>query len=51
MKLVVAGNILIVLWVTFNAIDSGFKGTLPEIVSYIFLMLLLGLNSYLLMKK
>ncbi len=26
----VAGNILFILWVSFNAIDDGFRGTLPE---------------------
>ena len=45
----VAGNILFVLWILRNGIDEGFRGTLPEIISYIALVLLLGLNTALLL--
>lgn len=43
----IAGNILFMLWITYNGINEGFKGTLPEKISYIGLMVLLGLNSVL----
>ncbi|MEZ5014713.1 MAG: hypothetical protein R2794_10520 [Chitinophagales bacterium] len=45
-----AGNILCILWILFNGIDEGFRGTKPEIISYICLMLLLALNSFLLIR-
>jgi len=44
---VILGNGLISLWVIYNAIDSGFAGTRYEIGSFIFLITLLILNSYL----
>ncbi len=47
----VAGNVVFMLWVTFNAIDSGFKGTIYEIVSGIGLVFLLALNLFLIIKK
>jgi hypothetical protein len=42
-----AGNILFVLWMLYNGIDDGFRGTAYQIMSYISLTLLLGLNSIL----
>ncbi|HEY2583023.1 MAG TPA: hypothetical protein VGI43_14515 [Mucilaginibacter sp.] len=45
------GNVLFVLWVSFNAIDEGFKGTLPEKFSYVGLMGLLAVNSFLILTK
>ena len=47
----VAGNIVFILWITFNAIDSGFRGTIYEIISGIGLIFLLTLNSVLITKK
>jgi hypothetical protein len=47
----VIGNVVFVLWIIFNAIDSGFKGTGPEKLSLTGLILLLALNSYLILKK
>ena len=47
----VTGNILFMLWITYNGINESFSGTLPEKVSYIGLMILLILNSYLLLRK
>jgi hypothetical protein len=47
--LAVAGNILFILWILYNGINEGFNGTVPEIISYIGLVLLLGLNSALLL--
>jgi hypothetical protein len=43
----ISGNVLFILWVTYNGINEGFRGTLPEKISYIGLMSLLALNSYL----
>ena len=45
----VAGNILFILWVSYNAIDDGFRRTLPEKVSYIVLMGLLATNIFLIL--
>ncbi len=49
--LAVAGNLLFILWITYNGINEGFKGTLIQIFSYIGLSLLLVLNSVLLLRK
>ncbi len=48
---VVAANILFILWILYNGMNEGWQGTPLEIVSYIGLILLLSLNSYLLLKK
>jgi len=45
----IAGNILFVLWMTFNALKEGFSGTIYEKISYAGLICLLALNSYLLL--
>lgn len=50
-SLAIVGNGLFILWITYNGINEGFSGTLPEIVSYICLVLLLGLNILLLSRK
>jgi uncharacterized protein YaaW (UPF0174 family) len=49
--LAVVGNALFVAWVAYNAIDSGFRGTLPEVVSAIALAVLLVLDSVLLLRR
>lgn len=49
--LTITGNILFILWVTFNGIDEGFRGTLFQKVSYIGLVILLVLNISLLLRK
>lgn len=49
--LIIAANILFVLWIVFNGIDSGFQGTIFEKLSFISLIVLLLLNSYILVKK
>jgi hypothetical protein len=46
----VAGNVLFILWVTYNGIDEGFSRTLVEKVSYAGLMLLLVLNTVLILR-
>jgi hypothetical protein len=42
------GNVLFILWITYNGIDEGFKGTPIQVVSYIGLVSLLSLNIVLL---
>ncbi len=39
-----AGNILFIIWISFNAIDEGFKGTLIQKLSGIGMVGLLILN-------
>ncbi|MCB9358025.1 MAG: hypothetical protein H6506_04235 [Calditrichaeota bacterium] len=50
-KLAIAANVLFVLWIFYNGLNEGWKGTPPEIASYVGLALLLLLNSYLLFEK
>jgi hypothetical protein len=47
----ILGDILFILWITFNGIDEGFKGTIYQKLSYIGLVLLLVLNIGLLNHK
>jgi hypothetical protein len=44
----IAGNMLFVLWILYNGINEGFRGTPVEIVSYVGLVVLLLLNAILL---
>lgn len=46
---VITGNILFIIWVTHNAMEAHFAGTIYEILSYIALTVLLLLNSFLLL--
>jgi len=46
-----AGNISFTLWILFNAMDEGFKGTLIEKLSAIGLIGLLALNCILLINR
>lgn len=46
-----AGNVIFVLWILRNGINEGFRGTMPEIASYIGLIFLLTLNTILLYRK
>jgi hypothetical protein len=48
--LAVIGNILFMLWITYNGINEGFAGTLPEKVSYVVLMGLLLINTVLILR-
>lgn len=47
----ISGNILFMLWVTFNGLKEGFSGTIYQKLSYIGLMGLLLINSFLLAAK
>jgi hypothetical protein len=45
----VFGDVLFILWVTYNGINEGFQGTPVQVGSYIGLVLLLTLNIVLLL--
>jgi hypothetical protein len=47
----IAGNMLFVLWILYNGMNEGFRGTRPEVISYIGLVLLLVFNSLLLIGR
>ncbi len=47
----ISGNVLFILWVTYNGINEGFRGTVPQKISYAGLMCLLLLNCYLIVAK
>ena len=47
----IGGNILFILWISFNAMDEGFSGTLIEKLSYFALVGLLLTNIVLLLIK
>jgi len=47
----IAGNILFVLWILYNGMNEGFRGTRLEVVSYIGLIALLVLNAVLLIGR
>lgn len=49
--LAMAGNMLFILWVTYNGIDEGFRGTIFQILLYIGLVGLLVLNTVLILRK
>jgi hypothetical protein len=42
----ITGNSLFVLWILYNGINEGFRGTTLEIISYIGLLALLTVNSF-----
>jgi hypothetical protein len=44
----IAGDVVFVLWVTYNGIDEGFRGTPVQMASFVGLIVLLGLNAALL---
>jgi len=49
--LVIIGNLIFILWITYNGIDEGFKGTIYQKISYISLITFLFLDIYLLTRK
>jgi hypothetical protein len=49
--LAILGNILFILWITYNGIDEGFKATAAQRVSYISLILLLCVNIALVYRR
>ncbi len=49
--LVIAGNILFMLWILYNGFQEHFQGTLPEKISYLVLIGLLLANTVLLFTR
>lgn len=49
--LAILGDVLFVLWISFNAIDEGFVGTIYQKLSFVGLVSLLILNIWLLFRK
>ncbi len=47
----ILGNVMFILWMTYNGIDENFKGTIYQKLSYIGLVSLLILNIGLLYRK
>ena len=47
----IAGNLLFILWVSFNAIKEHFSGTIYEKISYVALTALLITNCFLLIRS
>lgn len=47
----IVGDVVFMLWITYNAIDSGFVGRPAEIASWIGLLALLALNVVLLCRR
>jgi hypothetical protein len=45
------GNILFMLWISYNGLKEHFKGTVYEKLSYFGLMILLIINSFLILRK
>ena len=50
-RLAIIGNVVYILWVTYNGIDEGFSGGIVQTVSYIGFMVLLTLNIVLLRRE
>ena len=49
--LAIIGNVAFIAWIWINGIDEGFKATPLQLVSYLFLTVLLILNIYFLTHK
>ena len=45
----IAGNCIFILWILYNGLDEGFKGSLVEKFSYAALIALLAINAFLLL--
>ncbi len=50
-KIAITGNLVLFCWILYNGYNENFQGTRIEIVSYLVLMLLLLLNTYLLIRN
>ena len=44
--LAITGNILFILWITYNGMKEHFNGNINEKISYVGLILLLILNTF-----
>ena len=47
----ISGNILFVLWVTFNGLKESFSGTIYQKLSYAGLVVLLSINSFFILRR
>ena len=47
----ISGNVLFVLWVTFNGWQQGFSGSIYQKLSWVGLITLLSINSFLILRK
>ena len=47
----IIGNVLFILWISFNGMDEGFKASLIQKISYLGILVLLILNSILIGRK
>ena len=47
----ISANIVFFLWIIFNGIDEGFKGSLVQVVSYTGLLFLLVINTVILLTQ
>jgi hypothetical protein len=50
-RIAIFGNLMFILWITYNGIDEGFRGTIHQKISYIGLITLLALNIVFLRRK
>ena len=50
-KIVIIANLVFVLWILYNGINEGFKASLVEKFSYLALILLLVMNTFLLLRS
>jgi hypothetical protein len=46
----IAGDVVFVLWITYNGMNEGWSGTPVQIASYVGLVVLLALNAVLLLR-
>ena len=46
-QMAVAGNVFFILWILYNGVAENFQGTALEKVSYVTLLFLLAVNSFL----
>jgi hypothetical protein len=47
----ISGNVVFILWVVRNGLESGFRGTPAEVASFVGLVALLTLNTGLLLAR
>jgi hypothetical protein len=50
-KIAIVANLVFVLWILYNGINEGFKASLVEKFSYLALILLLVMNTFLLLRS
>jgi len=50
-NITIIANVVFVLWLLSNGINEGFHATRAQLASYICLVVLFGLNTYLILKN